>query len=124
MNKERKKRLLLGLVALLLVGYGAYAAFHTFTGLANGCGRDSIASTLFPVRQLHFIPSVERVWNDSFAGAIGDDESGWGGLGQALADSLKGPIMDTLLKADCQTIESLSESLDSLGLSLDSLGSN
>lgn len=114
MNKERKKRLLLGLVVLLLVGYGAYAAFHTFTGLANGCGRDSIAGTLFPVRQLHFIPSVERVWNDSLAGV----------LGQTLADSLKGPIMDALSRADCQTIESLSKSLDSLGLSLDSLGSN
>lgn len=118
------KRLLLGLVVLLVVGYGAYAVFHVFNGLGNGCGGDSIASTLFPVRQLHFLPSIERVWNDGVGGAIGEEASGWAALGQSLADSLKAPIMNMLANADCQAIENLAESLDSLGLSLDELGSN
>lgn len=122
--KAPSKSIWLFLLALLLVIYGAYAVRHIGTGLAKGCGRDAVLSTMFPVRQLHLVPQAEDLWHDTVLGLIGDGESDLSSLGWALAESLKQPIMNMIYHGDCQTIDNLSESLDSLGLSLNSQGSN
>lgn len=111
-------------VILLLVIYGAYAVRHIGAGLAKGCGRDAVLSTMFPVRQLRLVPQAEELWHDTVLRLIGDGESDLSSLGWTLAESLKEPIMDMIYHGDCQTIDNLSESLDSLGLSLNSRGSN
>lgn len=122
--KASGKSIWLLAVILLLVIYGAYALWHIGAGSANGCGRDAILSTMFPLRQLHLMPQAEQLWHDAVAGIIGESGSDLSSLGWTLAESLKQPIMDMIYHGDCQTIDNLAESLDSLGLSLNSQGSN
>ena len=122
--KARGRRLWMRLAILLLVVYCGYAAFHILTGLSNECGRDSIASTLFPVRQLYLIPAVKKVWYRRVSSAIGEGESGWSALAQMLDDSMKELAIEIVSNGDCQTVENLSESLGRLGLFPGSPGSN
>ena len=85
--------------------YGVYAPLHIYVSMNDGCNLHASLMTMIPVRQLYFIPRIEREWNiNSIQSMTESDSSLAGMLGTALASKFKEPIMEVVRHGGCADI--------------------
>ena len=102
------------IISLLVIFYSFYAVMHIADGREKGCNTHSILMTMFPIRQLYFIPMVEREWNQGVGALAGESDNPLEMLGVALAQGLRDPIMDVVRYGDCQALYRLAGMADDL----------
>lgn len=103
------------IIILLCLLYVIYAAIHYSQGKKSGCNDHSILMTLFPVRQLYFIPTIEREWVASTGESIAESTNPFSMIGIGIAESLREPIMNVVRYGDCQTLYAMTGNEHKLG---------
>ena len=103
---------IVAILTVLCLLYGMYAAVHYVQGKLTGCNDRSILMTLYPVRQIYFIPTIEREWSAFLEESMADSTDPFAMMGAAISEALREPIMEVVRYGDCQLIHERITSID------------
>ena len=102
--------ILIILLSLPMVSYIGYAGLHVMDGLMQECTPRTIALTLFPVRQVHTVPEMEWVFDETRLAEVRSSDSALAdALAQGIIQVLEEPMMELAREGHCTEFEALGE---------------